>query len=321
MGLISQIGIATGFSNNKVWKLTSDDGLSTQFVGQFIAENLEENVGARIGDAISVGNQNPALHWISGDIETVNFQARIFRTSAIQGEVFNALSNPVGTAFGALGGTGGPVVSTASVLDEIDKLKNFTRPNARLGRLERFLFTYGTEIEFLVFVQSVGGIKYDEIRSDGTIRGATFQIQLKKISPANLAESAGVSLAAGLKAAFGILTTVAGAGSALNRAKLINIPGGSLHTTGKTVQVKTGMTFESIARAEYGNPLLGDILRRAQPEKADLKAGDKIILVKREEIVQIQVTPQSVALRDAPENKLLQEIFLNLRGRKAALVV
>ena len=324
MGIISQIGTALGYSSDKLWKLTSQDGTGTQFIGQFLAENLTENVGARIGDSISVGNQNPALHWISGDVETINFQARIFRTSPIEGEIFNALSNPVGTAFNVLGGSGGPIAKATNVRDEIEKLKNMTRPVDKLGRLERFVFTYGTEIEFLVLVQSVGGIRYDEIRSDGTIRGATFAMQLKKINPANLAQAAGVSLAAGLKAAFGIITTVVGgvAGvSKLNRGKLINIPGGSLHTISKTVIVKQGMTFESIARSEYGNPLLGDILRRAQPQKADLKTGDEIVLVQKDEIIQIPVTQQSVALKDAPENKLLLEGYLSLRGKKTALKV
>ena len=327
MGLVSEIGTAFGFSNNKVWKLTSNDGTGNQFIGQFIAENLTENVGARIGEAISVGNQNPALHWISGDVETITFNARIFRTSPVKGAVFDALSNPVGTGFNVLGGSGGPAIANASVRDEIEKLKKFTRPNEEFGRLERFVFTYGTEMEFLVFVQSVGGIVYDEIRSDGTIRGCTFQMQLKKIDPANLATKQGdpgVSLAAGLKTAFGIITTVAGGVAAvnkLNRGKLINIPGGSLHTVTKTVKIKQGMTFESIARKEYGNPLLGDVLRRAQPDKADLKPGDTILLVKKEEIVQIPVTPQSVALRDTAENKLLLQGYLNLRGKKAALIV
>lgn len=327
MGIGSEIGVAFGFSNNKVWKLTSQDGTGNQFIGQFIAENLEENVGARIGEAISVGNQNPALQWISGDVETINFTARLFRTSPVRGAAFDALSNPVGTGFNVLNGSGGPVAGSASVRDEIEKLKKFTRPNEEFGRLERFVFTYGTEMEFLVFVQTIGGIKYDEIRSDGTIRGCTFQIQLKKIDPANLsikAGEAGVSLAAGLKTAFGIITTVAGGVSALNklnRGKLINIPGGSLHTVSKTVTIKQGMTFESVARKEYGNPLLGDVLRRAQPEKADLKPGDTILLVRKEEIVQIPVTPQAVALRNTPENKLLLQGYLNLRGRKAALIV
>jgi hypothetical protein len=149
-------------------------------------------------------------------------------------------------------------------------------------------------------------------------------MQLKKLDPANLAQSQGVSLAAGLKAAFGIITAVVGGVSGLStvtRGKLINIPGGSLHTIDRTVTVKQGMSFESVARTEYGNPLLGDVLRRAQPQKADLKPGDQIILVKKEEIVQIPVTPQSVALKDAPENRLLLEGYLNLRGKPSALRV
>ncbi len=176
-------------------------------------------------------------------------------------------------------------------------------------------------MEFEVFVRSVGGIVYDDIRSDGTIRGATLQITLEKIKNENAADVAGTSLASLITSTLGIVSTIAGAASFAATKNAINIPGGSLHTTGKTIVAKQGMSFESIALKEYGNPLLGDILRRAQPEKANLKPGDKVILVKKEEILQMRVTPQAVALRNNQTNRTLMQEFLALRGAPATIIV
>lgn len=324
MAIVQDLGIALGFSNNKVWSLRSLDDSNNNFTGQFQAENLTENVGAKLPETTPIGQTRPIIQFQSGETETLNFRARIFRSSPVTGSIFNALSNPVGTAFDVLAGEAGPLIANGSVRDQIEKLKQTARKNEKFGRLERFLFTYGTELQFEVFVRTVGGISYDDIRSDGTIRGASFDIQLIKIQPENLAQPAGVSVAAVLKTVAGAVTTVAGGISglaALNRAKKINIPGASLHNVSKFIKVKQQDTFESIAKREYGNPLLGDVLRRAQPDKVDLSPGDTIAIVVKQEIVQIEVTPQSIALRDRPENDLLFEQFLELRNQPAALIV
>lgn len=335
MGLLSDIGVATGFAANRVWRLTSLDDSKVKFVGQFPAQELTENVGAQFGTTGTIGAQTFSLQWLSGDQETFQFQARIFRTSPIKGAIFDALSNPVSTVLGAAAafdsGDGLPdLVGNGSVRDEIEKLKSFARatdvngkPNS-MGRPHRFLFTAGTELEFSVFVRSVGGVKYDDLRSDGTIRGALFTITLEKTQAENLklASAAGVSMAALLKTGFGVITSIAGAAGlgSFNPASVINIPGGSLHTIGKSIKVKQGMSFESIARAEYGNPMLGDVLRRTQPDKVNLVPGDDIILVRAEEIVQIPITPQSVALKDTTDNKALIKNYLAARGNPAAIV-
>jgi len=331
MSLINQIGIAGGFQANKVWSIVSLDDPTVKFQGQFHAENLTENVGVDLGTQGALGSQEKSRHFLGGIDESITFRARLFRTSPVKGAVFDALSNPVGTAFDLLTGNADELVGSGSVRDEVEKLKSFARAIDRngkpwpMGRPHIFNFVAGTELEFTVFLSSVGGIIYDELRSDGTIRGATFQITMQKVRPENLTLSrdAGVSTAGILKTALGVVTSVAG-GLGLGtvpRANLINIPGGSLHTTGRKVKVKTGMTFESIARTEYGNPLLGDILRRAQPDKADLQTGDDVILVKREEIVQIPITPQSISLRDRTENKALLDFYLERRGQPKAVVI
>ena len=85
--------------------------------------------------------------------------------------------------------------------------------------------------------------------------------------------------------------------------------------------MKEGQTFESIASLEYGNALLGDILRRSQPEIANIKAGDKVNLVEPAEIIQIPVTQQSISLRNTQENLSLRELKLLKRNRPTTIFV
>ena len=70
---------------------------------------------------------------------------------------------------------------------------------------------------------------------------------------------------------------------------------------------------------------LGDVLRRAQPDKLDLvttgNTETKIITIKRNEILQIAVTPQAIPLQSSTENKALLDEFLALRGSPATLIV
>lgn len=322
-GIFGEIGVALGFINNKAWRLRSVDNPDKTFTGQFVAENVVENVGIRQGETTSPGQQTPLIQFGSGEAETVNFRARIFRTSPVQGALFDALSNPVGTAFGVLSGTAGPIIGNGSVKDQIELLKTFARKNEELGRNERLILEIGTELSFEVFLRSVGGIAYDDIRSDGTIRGASFELQFVKIKPENISEQAGVSTAAKIKTILGVVTTVAGGISAINaprRDKLINIPGGSLHTIDKFLPAKAGDTYEKIAASEYGNPMLGVILRLAQPENPECVPGKDVITVKRREIVQIPIEPRAIALREGSETKLLLDNFLALRGKPSSSV-
>ena len=121
----------------------------------------------------------------------------------------------------------------------------------------------------------------------------------------------------------GALTTLISgiAGIALQVKAKIDIPGGSLHTIDRTRFARQGETFEQIAAQEYGNPILGDILRRVQPDKADLKTGDEVLLIDPDEINTVDVTPQSIALKNTPENNALREEFFDLRKRTTKIFV
>lgn len=328
MPLIGDLGVASGFANNKAWRLTSLDDPNFKFTGQFAAENIGEKVGIRQSEVVAPQQSTPLIQFGSGEIETIKFRARIFRSSPVAGSAFDALSNPIGTAISALSGDPGPAVTNGSVKDQIELLKKFARKeldesSAAFGRQHRCLLQIGTEFSYEVFCQSPGGITYDDIRSDGTIRGASFEMEFIKIKPMNLSEQAGVSTAAKIKTVIGVVTTVAGGISAINatrRDKLVNIPGGSLHRIDKFLVAKAGDTYEKVAAREYGNPMLGVTLRNAQPDKIDLKENDKYFTVNRREILQISIEPRAVALREGVESKALLDAFLALRGKASSAI-
>jgi len=271
--ILDSIGLGEflGISTKDVWRLKMKDSPNTEFKGQFIAEDLTENVGSRVAENQALNQSETDKKYLSGDTETITFRTRIWATSSIK-----------------------------NVKESIEKLKSFARRRDDLKRAPIFTFTAGTEIQCLCFVRSVGGIRYANPRSDGTIRGAEFTVTLTKIEELQEPRQ-GLSIASLVKTGLGIVSAAAGIVSSLGK---INIPGGSLHTKGKQVIVKQGQDFEHIAQREYGDALVGDILRRAHYNKPlsqikqALEIGDVIDLVDENEIFGIAVTPQSVPLID-----------------------
>lgn len=322
--IVGDLGVALGYTNNKGWTLQSLDDSNFKYSGQFPAENLTEGTGVNQTETTSPQQSTPLIQFGSGEVETVKFRARIYRASSVAGAAFDALSNPVGTAINTIQGTQGDAISNGSVRSQIEYLKKFSAKSESLGRQHRCLLSIGTEMQFEVFVKSVGGISYDDVRSDGTLKGASFDLEFIKLKTEALKTEAGVSVAAKIKTVIGIITTVTGGISAINttrRDKLINIPGGSLHRIDKFLTAKQGDTYEKVAAKEYGNPMLGVLLRTAQPDKMELKPNDKYVTVKQRELVQIPIEPSSVALRGGVEQKALLEAMLELRGKPQTVVI
>lgn len=273
MGFLDIVGELFGFGG-KTWKLTGiDAGFEKEFEGQFLAQEMEETVGAFLGETTTVNKGSPDFQWIRGEAERFSFTTRLWASNSFK-----------------------------NIKQQVNLLKSFARRDTTLKRAPKFLFSAGTEISFTCFVRGVR-LRYDELRIDGSLRGAIVDLELQVIEDKAVGNAA-TSLASQIKFAAGIV--VGGVGIAQQVKRLINIPGGSLHTIGRTVTAKQGQTFESIAALEYGNALLGDILRRSQPEIANIKAGDKVNLVEPSEIIQIPITQQSISLRNTQENLSLR---------------
>lgn len=290
MAFLEVVGELFGFSDRKGWSLIGQDAGIEQleFKGQFIAENMGENIGSALGETTTVGKGRPNQQWLHGDSETFTFTSRLFASNSFQ-----------------------------NIKQQVETLKSFSRRNKDLKRAPIFLFTAGTEIGFTCFVKGVQ-IQYDELKVDGSLQGIIANITLQKLEEI-ITGDASTSLASQIKFAAGI---VAGAAGILDQVgRVVDIPGFSLHTLDRIVEVVDGDTFESIAAAEYGDALLGDILRRVQPDKVNLVSGDKVQLIEPTEVSEIAVTQQSVALKNTLENLALREEFFELRNRKTTIFV
>lgn len=285
------IGEFLGLSTKNIWRLKLKDDKSSlkanEFKGQFVAENYTENIGSRLSNQKGLNQQNADIKYISGDDETVNFTTRLWATNSIK-----------------------------NIKSSVDQLKAFTKRDPVLKRSPIFIFTSGTELQFTCFVKSIGGVSYDIPRSDGSIRGATFNVTLEKIDDLQ-PKSAGLSLASLVKSGLGLISAAQGITSGLG---LINIPFGSLHRKGRKIITKQGQTFEHIAQLEYGDALVGDILRRIHFQnplnqiKPALETGDIVDLVHEDEIHSIPITPTSVALKDETIVRQNIQAHLELRG-------
>jgi len=288
------IGEFLGLSTKNIWRLKMKDPPNTDFKGQFVAQNLTENVGQRLSNDPSLNQQDTDKKYLGGQGETITFATRIWASHSLKN------------------------VKTA-----IETLKGFTKRDPVLKRAPIFTFTSGTEFQCLCFVQSVGGIVYDEPRSDGTIRGATFSVALTKIEDIETPQQ-GMSIAALVKTGLGVVSAVSRGSSNLGK---IFIPGGSLHVKGRQIITKQNQTFEHIAQIEYGDALVGDILRRAYYQKPlsqaklSLETGDVIDLVDKDEIFQISVTPQSIALEESTVNLENIKNHFELRGEDRTIYV
>lgn len=282
------LGLST---NRKIWSLKMLDEPKTVFEGQFIAENTNNTIRQVIGESSSVGLATPNLQFIRGEGEVFSFTARLFAE-----------------------------FSNQNVRSRIELLKSFARKDEKLKRSPIFTYNYGKELSFKCFVQSVVGAKgvaYDEPRQDGSLRGATFSLNLliiENIEKDDAARSAASKFKEGVGQGLAILGNI-------DLATSINVPGGSLHTIERKHTVKDGETFESIAAKEYGSPIHGDILRRIHFNLRDPQPGDEVTLVVKEEVLTIKVEPQSVALkRSKKSNEIRAQRFADRGGDKTIFI-
>ena len=66
---------------------------------------------------------------------------------------------------------------------------------------------------------------------------------------------------------------------------------------------------------------MGDILRRAQPDKVPLEPGDKILLIESTDIRSIAVTPQSIPLRKNLANQTLRNETLARKNETVVIFI
>jgi hypothetical protein len=259
----------------KQWYMIAQEdspGMSRGYrvTGQFTPQQITQNIGADIAEAGGYSRLSPIIQWVGGKLRTFTFQARLF--------------------------SGHRDDHTAA--EKLAELEYLTEPHGDLGRPPLMTFFWGIAIRdgFSCFVESLGGIRYDEIRDDGSLRGVTLSITLKKWSP------------------FRFEQVVTNQGEQT-----------------PTHIVKHGETYEMIAHREYGDPMLGVLLRQMNPRYpmtkkapkgvADLQPGEEVKIYPIRDLRRKPIRPECHVLktnnRIAADNR---RYFFELRSSEIGTI-
>lgn len=170
-----------------------------------------------------------------------------------------------------------------SVKGELERLKAWTRRQDREARPPIIIFWIGDASVYIeCVIDSLSDISYDRFGFSGEIRGATLTVNLRQYVP-------------------------------------FSIEGGEPAET-RYHRARRRDYYEGLTWREYGNALLGDVIRKRHPTKPHILAGDIIKLPSLAAIRRERVTPRSLALqgayekRDTPQRQRLREM-LDSRNR------
>jgi|GEM_PF-5513214 len=233
----------------KLWSIVDLDR-GDFFFGQFVPQSVTKEVSANYAEVPTLGRQNPIMQWLNGVTETLTFTARLWANNADE-----------------------------SIEERVEKLENLVKRQADLpkegkrpkGRPPVCEFQWGSDrsLKFeYCFVTSLGGVTYDELRPDGSLRGATMSITIKRYDPVTLT------------------VTDPTVPESQTRIRL----------------AKKGDTYESIALDEYGNPELGIPLRQLNPriarmELADLNPQDPVHVYSEDYLLTTPIQPKFHAFK------------------------
>jgi phage protein U len=227
-----------------------DDAFGTDALqAQFEAVDLTESVGAVYSETTSLNRQTPILQWVNGESDTITFQGRVYAIYA---------------------------QDAPRVQNEIKRLKKWVVRDSKLGRPPTISFSSGDgHVQMDCVIERISNIRYDAPQKDGSLRGASFTMSLRKyVQPTSFP------------------------------------PHESRYHA-----VKRRDYYESLAQREYKKPLLGDVLRKRNPDKANLATGDVVKLpsldAMRKEVVEPTSIPLATAFgkKDTPQRRRLKEMF------------
>lgn len=232
----------TGFISSlfaaRYWTLTRvDPPVGKDFKGQFRPEDYTEDFSTEWAELPIPGRDEPAVQWSGGGAQTITFRATFYAETLLD-----------------------------SIESKITQLKRAIAKDDKLGRPPMFIFTWGKKSE-LVFLRSIGGIRYSELWLDGRVRKAEFSLLMRIVND--------------------VLTIV--------ETDPTKPPHKSRHKP-----VIAGSTFESVAAREYGDPKLG-ILLRQESLVAFPKPGETYALPSTSYFARRAVEPVSYSLGSSDE--------------------
>lgn len=170
-----------------------------------------------------------------------------------------------------------------SVEDDIGLLEEWTEIESTRGKPAVLNFWVGDgHLQMDCVIDSLAGIAYGRPDALGSVKQVTLTINLIEFTEFSLDDS------------------------------------GSFETRFHRAKVRD--YYESVALTEYGDPLLGDRIRKRHPNNANIQTGDRIRFPSIEGIRRERVTQESVQLktgfgkRETPQKTLRLQMF-DLRNR------
>jgi len=233
--------------------LAMDAGF-VDFEFQFPPMSFTENEAAIYGESSSLSRDDPIQQWLKGDLKTITFNAMFYAGHAAQ-----------------------------DLGDYLAYIKRMNKKDDALGRPPIWNFVYGTIIDEIVVVESIGGITYGELRSNlnvGSVRDVYLSVTLRKYTPYDV--------------------------------QLVD-PNAPPSDTFYAL-VKDGDTWEHLAGREYNKPSMGDILRQRNPDKVVPAAGQQVLLPDFVNIRSEVPRPSSIPLRRLADRMALRQQIFALRG-------
>jgi len=258
-----------------VWTIKNVDTDEEPISGQFGPIDLTENVGSEWVEHTSLNRTNPITQYLRGTPDTITFGAFFFANH--EGPPTDVVS---GIAAAATFSVESFVASDdTSPGDKIAKLKEWVKKDDSLGRPPYVSFEYGDgNINLARGRMSLGEIRYFRFpKKDGGIRGVQCAITIRAVEEFSLEPKP--------------------------------FPLTRYH------RAKEGDYYEMLAYREYGDPKLGDVIRRLHPDKQVIAEGDVIMLpsagaIKREVIEPKSTTfKNSFGTKDTPQRNLRNETF------------
>jgi len=145
-----------------VWFLENLDTPNEKLQGQFVALNVNESISNKYAKNSSLNRSNPIIQFLSGEADTLSFQARFFARDML----------------------------FSSVKDNLEMIKKFARRDDKLKRPPILHFWVGDSHLQMTqcIIDSIGGI-YQEPTALGAIRDVTLTINLTKYEPFELKET------------------------------------------------------------------------------------------------------------------------------------
>jgi len=141
------------------WFLMNHDS-GEQLQGQFVAENVNENIGATYAERFPLNSQFPIMQFVHGNNDTVSFNGRFFRTS----ELFGMGTDPY---------------------ESLALLKSWARRDDKTKRPPLLMFWIGDAHVGLHYcvIEQISGIAYAPPTAWGVLRDVTFTVELRRWEP------------------------------------------------------------------------------------------------------------------------------------------